>query len=239
MTDRKGSFVGSIDNYVLRYSEQPDHNVVTTVRVGDLDLEGGHAYVIEIHNNGGRGGNKNITTTKVNTSQSGETVTIPTQVVRESDMLVPGQTVNIKVFEYAEAESQIADSTKVLDRTTVAKDKCVRDNCDSRLASQAVCEFLGNDRRVLKFRNTRTQEETKGTTHSNYDKEGYAVSFPISVREKISAQPGDLIEIISPAQNDDMELTNQSADKDVEQLIREMHSAMMDMYNDYLERQDD
>jgi len=238
MPVRQGDLVGVKKDYVFRHTDRVDHNVVTTVTVGDLDLDGGETYIGEIVNNGGRGGNETIATAEMNVSGDGNSLTIPYEVVRNSDKIVPGQTVNIKVFERVEVPEQISDSADILGRAEVVADPSVRDNCDARLTCEVASEYLGDKRKTLRFRNTRTHEESEAETHSDYDKKTNAVSFPIELRERISAQPNDLIEIIKPAQSEGADETN-AEDKDVEELIREMHSMMMEMYNDYLEHTND
>jgi hypothetical protein len=238
MPVRQGDLVGVKKHYVFRHTDRADHNVVTTITVGELDLDGGETYLVEIQNSGGRGGNETIVTAEMNVSEDGQSLTIPYEVVRDSNKIVPGQTVNIKVYERVEVPEQISDSADILGRAEVVGDPSVRDNCDARLTCESASEYLGNDRKTIRFRNVRTKEEYEVETHSNYDKKTNAVSFPIIVREAISAEPADLIELIKPAQAAS-ESEDAAEDKDVEELIREMHGMMMEMYNDYLEHKND
>jgi len=232
----KGEQAGEI-RYVFRRSESNPTGVVSTVSIGnDVDVEPSTEYILEAHRDNGRNGREKIATTEIRTSETGKQLTIPKATIEETEQIKPGVPVVLKLFEVEEEEAEepqveISDNASVLGRNTVSADPSCSDGCDARLHSEPAKEYLDSlgGTGELKFRNLRTNEEVVGESHSNYQKTGNAVQFKKRLREQINAQHGDLIEIIKPGRKED---------KSVEELIREMHGMMMEMYNDYLEQHD-
>jgi len=230
---QKGQKVGEVD-YVFRRSTSNSTGVVTTLNVTGLEVEADTPYIVEIHQHKGRNGRELLATAEVRTSKKGNQITVPQAVVKETDAIKPGVPAILKLFELVEEEPDVgvSDSASVLGRHDVSSDPTCEDNCDARLYSERAKEYLeqAGGSAELTFRNLRNQQETTQVTHCNYATSGNAISFKKRIRKDIDAQPGDLIEIIKPSD---------PQDKDVEELIREMHGMMMEMYNEWMEQQND
>jgi len=231
----KAEYVGTID-HVFRYTDRQEHNVVQNIGVSELDLEASTEHIITVDINGGRGGNETVLETTVNTNKEATQVSIPHEDIEKTEAIVPGRTAVLKVYtvEEEEVSEGLSDNTSVIARTTVKSDPSSSDDCYSLLHDKSVAEFLSGTTKKLRFRNTRTMQESVGECHSDYDRWGN-FTFPSEVREAIGAQPDDLIEIIASS---DAESTAPH-EQDVESLIREMHGMMMEMYNEYMELQNE
>jgi len=231
----KAEHVGTI-NHVFRYTDQQEHNVVQNIGVSELDLEASTEYIITVDINGGRGGNETVLETAVNTNKEATQVSLPHEDIEKTEAIAPGRTAILKVYTVEEDDvaDGLSDNTSVIARTTVKADPSSSDDCYSLLHDKSVAEFLSGTSKKLQFRNTRTMQESVAECHSDYERRGH-FTFPSEVRESIGAQPDDLIEIIASS---DGESTSPD-EQDVESLIREMHGMMMEMYNDYMELQNE
>jgi hypothetical protein len=234
MPEQKGELIATKKNYVLRHTENNSQNIVTSVDVTSLDLTANNRYFVVVKGNNGPKGNSKIGSFSASTDKYGSNITIPIDFIKQKEQMKPGKTVDIRFHREIEA-TNLNDPAEVLGRAEVVEDTTVSDNCDARLTCEPVSDYLGEKYGVIRFRNTRTQQECEAQTHSTYESDNNAVSFPKEIRSQIDARPGDLIELIGPADSS----PDATDDKDVEELIREMHGMMMEMYNDYLEAQND
>lgn len=233
MTREKADVVASIENHVLRYAESTETGVVQTISVTELNLDGSSKYEMALINNKGRGGDEVIGETAVKTDKKARNITIPVSFIREHDEVRPGQTVNVVFYQYTENNTQtvaISDERSIIDRAKVCKDSGVSDNCDSRLYSEKAANHLSSSPKVMKFRNTRTGEEALAETHANHTSRVNVVSFPMSARRKVSAQPDDLIEIVD---------VGGESEKNNQELIHEMYEMISELHEAYLQQTDE
>jgi hypothetical protein len=224
-----------VENYVFRKSESTPHGIVNIVSIGDSLLEPGESYKAELILQQGPNGIEKIASFEVNVDNGGSVISIPKETIETTEMIEPGRTVNIKIFPNPKWDpNDFSDSSGVIARVETAKGK-YDGTPDCRMYSAKVSKYLNSSKsNKLKFRNVRTNESAIAESHADYSSGENAFFFPIDAREKVSASPNDLIEIIEVEETEPI-----SEGKDVERLIREMHSMMMEMYNDYLESQND
>lgn len=232
---RKGKRIGSV-KHTLGLAESKEHRVSAHVPVKSIDVSIGEEYYIELAAVRGQSGDDYIDSFTANVDKQSR-FCIPKPVIESNDKIEPGRTIRASLFESVEEEepAELADDAKVLDRVEPVADSSQSDGLHSGLHSATVWDHLQEGNSKLKFRNTRTQKEAIGEAqpYEAKNERGYRFSFPYHVRQQIEAESGDLIEVIAVSQQ---EATTTVEDKDVEELIREMHSMMMEMYNTYLEQ---
>jgi len=233
MKEEKGAKVDDMNGYVIRHGNSNKYNVVTSVSVSSLELSPSTEYIVEVMNERGPSGASNVGTFKAKTSANGENITIPTSFIEEHDEILPGQTVNLEFYERLPPQDEavgISDNSRILGRSEVVADPSVSDGCDARLTCEKASKAISSGGETLKFRNTRTQMEIVSQTHADFAAEKNHISFPQEIRRSIEARPGDLIEIIRP------EPRGVNGDREQEELIRETHRMVSEMYEAYLQQ---
>jgi len=239
----KGKKIGMASNVVFRYSDTSETNVVHKVNISGSRVEGGKEYFVEVYKNQGQNGQSMIAEFKSKISKGGNHVSIPKSVVLSTDQIQPGRTVNIYFFEVDEPNTQekkvggLEDSAEVLDRATPNLDSSSSTKLDSRITSTKAVQHVkkrGGECEV-KFRNTRTGEETISATHAGYDGHGNKIHFPVSAQKKIGADIDDLIEIIRV----DKENQNNILGAKQNEKIEEIHDMVSEMYDAYLSAKDE
>jgi len=226
---QKGEHIGSM-SHTLGLAESKTHNISNAIHTANVPVERGTEYLIELTvKSGTKQSSGPFCEFTANVVKSQDRFTIPKKVIEENNELVPGRTVKIDFYQLEQSdEMELKDDNSVIDRVEVRSDKTNPDGVDSQLHSERVHEWIGDEYKWVKFRNTRTKKESMEKVTTNKTRNRF--SFPINVRRDIDAKEGDLVEVI--------EVVTQS-DKDVEELIREMHGVMMELYNTHLEQNDD
>jgi len=230
MSDQNlGDKIGVKEKYVFRITEK-DHDVVTTVTVSELDVEPKTEYVAELSIHRGANGTERVAVMPVKTDARGQTISLPTGEIDTVDEIQPGRTANITLYEPQEdPTAEFADSARVIDRASARSDNTSQDGCGSRLTSKSAAEWLGEQTRELKFRNTRTMKESVAPSHSNYETGRNYIKFPHGARTAIDARAGDLIEIIAPDTTDGM------VAETTEEQIAELYDMVSEMYAAFTE----
>jgi len=244
MVQKKGEKAVVKADYALRYTDSNDHGVVQSISLPESDsLVPKDEYIVEMYNDCGRNGKEKITEFTATLGGNGRSVTLPTDVITSNEDVRPGQTVFLVVYEVKQTKSDkesisISDSDTIIDRVTVRKDKTSKDNCDSSVYSMPVSEYLtehGPTR--VKFRNVRTSKEAVAKSHANYSTNKGRVQFPSKARKKMDTKPGDLIEIIKVKSEGGK--SDSGADSDMQTQIDEVHAMVQEMYDAYLDAQND
>lgn len=228
-------YIGYVQK-TLSLAESNENNVSHRISINDLDVENDEFYYIEVFVPRGPEGEEFVC------DFSGECqdnkISLPKPEIKKNDLLVPGRTIKLYVYETPNDETKSDDSGiealegKVLARTSAVLDKsCARNVHSSVFSKQAVKHIEEKDINKIKFRNLRTGKEAVCQPKIKVDKDNgsYRIEFPQNVREELDTKPKDLLEIIDPS----------LGENNVEELIREMHGMMMEMYNDYLEQKDE
>jgi hypothetical protein len=223
----KGEEIGTVP-FTTRRLERKENNVGNQVPIGDLDIEKGERVFVEFYREK-QNGSEFLDSYETSVYNSQKAISLRKETVVDNDLL-PGMKCKVKIFEVSYDEAFVDDAT-VIDRVNAVADKSCSDGVDSRLYSQSAYEYLKDGSKPIKFRNVRTKSEYVFATHAN--ESNNVISFPKTVRDKISAKDGDLIELIRP------KTTSEQPNGDVEEQIREMHEAIMAMYNDYLDEKDE
>jgi len=218
----KGQHVGSVET-TLGISETQSHGVSNNISTQKAGVNPGESYIVELYSNHGPNGIEKIDEFEGKIANSQNRMTLKNDIVNSHDVIEPGRSIKLKFYEI-DPVSDFTDNSKVIDRCSAILDTSNSDNISSSLASEKVHSWLDGQTKQLKFRNTRNQKEAVGRSSPNKTRNGF--TFAIDVREEIDANSGDLIEIIS---------AEQEQDKEVDEMISEMHSMMMEMYNDYVE----
>jgi len=228
---QKGERVGTIQTTLGR-APSKEHNVSQRIGLANMDdVENGETYIISVSGYGPLEIDEFELEVTIHESQ--KAFSMPAKEIKDNG-LRPGHCISIQIFEKVE-QPVISDNAAIIDRVNVNKDSHRMGNIDNKLYSKKVCSYIGNDESSeVKFRNTKNGKEEMGEV-KQYPKPT-EFSFPSVVRRGINPSPGDLIEIIAPK---NQENHTEDEDKDVEELIREMHGMMMEMYNDCMESQDD
>jgi len=231
----KGTYLGTMKNRVLRYSDAVDHNVVQTILVKDLELEPKEDYFVEMYTHGGQGSGEYITDFVATRHADKNQINIPKDVVTSNKAIQPGRTVDIKFYECVGEEDTFGNSSQVLDRTQVIAASQKKDGCDSRLHSEDVARYLQeNGPTALKFRNLRTSKECVAKSNSDYKGSSERFFFSKHARNMVDAAPGDLIEIIAEGCG-----VEDDVDAETGELIKEMHDMVSEMYDAYIDAKND
>jgi hypothetical protein len=243
--------IGDVDT-VLRYAESNPEDVATLYNVSDLDLEPSTEYLVELF---GRTRNKNtlITKFRANTGKRAREITIPKDVIVQNEEAKPGQSVRFRIYDIVrDGELGLTENNKKLmssdecltDISTAARGKA-SDGCYSRLASAKIADFIGDGgEELVLFKNLRNGETSQyyaGASAADIDSKN--VEFPISLRRRINAEPGDQIflavgDIEEMADSDDSstdDTQKRVADDQIKQLIEkvdEIHNVIMEYADD-------
>jgi len=225
---QKGDRVGSITT-TLGLAESKSHNISNTVNTTDTSAERGEKYIVEFtKKNGTKEVSGPICEFEVQIVNSQDRFTIPKRVIDANDEIVPGRTLKVDLYEVKKPKRQVLeDDSAVLDRITAESDRTNSDGVGSTLRSETVYKWLDDQFKQVKFRNARTQKESVVEVSRNKTRNGF--TFPVDSRKEMDTKQGDLIEVIT---------VEQDSEKNPEELIKEMHSMMMEMYNAYLEQDD-
>jgi len=196
----KTSKIGSL-NTVLRRAESShnQNNVFHRIGLSSIEVENGQPVVISIHK-AGHGGDEPVDEYKANVYETEKAVTLKTPTIHEND-LQPGQPIRVDVFEIgAEGELPQPDDGEILDTVSAVADSSETDGLDARLYSHTVCDYLGNAKRELTFRNLRNgKSATKAVSANGSDR---SFTFPKEARDQISADSKDQIQIIAKGENE-------------------------------------
>lgn len=236
---QKGKRVASTQ-YVIRHSDNQYRNAIRTIHIGDIGLEAGEEYLIELYSTKGNQTKDRVASFTSSVSSDGIQVSIPKAVVKENKEITPGKNFKFIFYEIKEANEgdivDFIDSSAVLDRCEPTNGGSKDSNgLDNRLYSKAVNSYLrsmGGESELI-FRNTRTQMEARTVSHSDYEGAGYPIYFPTEVQNEIDAQTSDLIEVIAPP-------TNTSAQNDeLYEKVNEVYEMVSEMYDAYLSNKND
>jgi len=181
----------------------------------------------------GQKGIEHVTEFTAQTSNGKGRIHIPKSVVEGHDIIEPGRTIQATVFEVNKSDQDFVDNSKVLDRATVVEDTSISDDCDARLKAHTAYEYLDDKEKLLKFRNVDKNQEV--TAMSNQNVPDGDISFTIGTRKAINASPGDLIEVIAPAEKEG----GTSDDHNRDEQIDEMHEMISEMYESYIQAKND
>ena len=236
MAETKGEKVVSFNHTFSRRSDEGTSGKINFPTESEIDNE--TRYVIEMKDATGPGFDaEDISPITVKThSEGNNSFAIPKSVI-ETHEILPGHTVNITVHEYEKPDEDIQtfSDAAVLGRATVATDRKNSDECYPALSSSELHEMIPDSVAMFKFRNVSKNKETVGESSRLSSNNG--IKFPISVREDIDAEPGDLIEVINhDSVNDDndtqLELTNGEKIDEMYEMVSELYDAYTAAKND-------
>jgi hypothetical protein len=229
---RKLGRVGVASNVVFRYSESNGLGVVKCINIEDADAEGDTRYMVELIKNNGPNKSQKIAEFVGKTRDSGNHMTVPAAVIRNTEDIKPGRTVNVYLYEMVEEDSvELSDSSEVLARTEFIK------RSSASFYNRAVSDYLEKENAdKIKVRNTKNGKEVVAKTHTDYEQENdkNRFRFPPSAYDELDASPGDLAEIM-PVEESDESVTELSQKEE----IQEIHDMVSEMYDAYLSTKDD
>ncbi len=229
---KKGDKVESIKH---TFARSDSGGVVTNISYSvDCNIQPSTEYILDIVNNG----RTHVDTSEIEPfrvtthNESNNTFNIPKRLI-DKHGIRPGHNVKINIYEPAMPADFVQDFTddaSVIGRTEVIGDSDNKDGCACRLQEKATYEYLSSGKKSITFRNVEKKKEKTSVTSQN--KVANRFSFPISVREDIDAEPGDLIELIKPRDED----VDKSGDKEK---IDEMYEMISELYEAYTAAKND
>ena len=232
MGEKTGERVESIKH---TFARSHSGGVVTNISYSvDCNIEPNTEYILDIVNNG----RTNVDTSEIEPfrvkthNESNNTFVIPKPII-DKHGIRPGHNVKINIYEPTEPTDFVQDFTddaSIIGRTEVIGDSDNRDGCACRLQEKNTYEYLSSGEKSLKFRNVEKKKEAIEVTSQN--KVPNRFSFPISVREDINAEPGDLIELIKLSDEDVEELGDKEKIDELYEMVSELYEAYTAANND-------
>jgi len=244
MMKTKGDKVARKKNYPIRYTDNTDHNVVSTVAITDVDLVAREDYIVEMHSLHGKNGKKKVAEFETTVSQSGEVISIPKSVITSTDEIVPGRTVNFTFYEISKEQEEDKEDLKEKHSGLIGVGKALADcnntdGCDSRLKSKTVARYINqNDVGRVKFKNRRNGHSVVDFTHADYASNGSRFKFPYKTRREIGVEPGDMVEIY-PAEENGPDVEADTSEQIDAEKINELYEMVSELHTAYLEAKND
>jgi len=237
----KGELLGRVKHRLGR-AESNEHNVSTVVYLTDIDgIEAKKEclFTISVPDV------DSITETAEVVSRihsNGHSFTVPKRVVDDLG-LKPGHAVEVKVYEYDRDKSKPSKNSdetgETLDIVNAISDPSMSDGVGSRLWSQDVCEYLGNEEKELILKNRENGKKTR-IVSKRLSREN-RFSFPKSARDAIAVTEDSTIEVISPSENksEQAAVTDGYGSKQNDDRVDEIHEMVSEMYEAYLSNKND
>jgi len=228
-----GDKVGSVRHTFGRTDSNPEYATQQMVYLASIDgVEKDTEYFVEFKS----AGRSNIDYSDqepflIKTHSSQCAFNVPRRILNENDIL-PGHCAFINLYEVdkvKDEQTDFIDDSSIIGRTTVVSNKSNSDNCRSSLRDKKIYKYIGDGEMNLKLRNVKNGKETYVLTSQNGSGR-YEFSFPISKREALDAEPGDLIEVIDvDAENDNDSSPGLPRDEKIDAMY-EMVSELYDAY---------
>jgi len=232
---QKGELVHTFSTTLKRRRTEEEQNIIQRVLIDDDAVKKGETYIFEVSRIQ-RSGEMEPIEFETSIHNSDYSFTFPKQVAEEND-IYPGDYVTFNVFtrggpdtqENAELdEMKDKSNSRFLDTFTAYSANDARDGLGSRGNSVCVGEYLGEETKPILVVNKRNEKEAVYRTSAH--KDGRRFSLPISIRETLDLEAGDVCEVYKVNDEDGQD---QPEEDSTQEQINQIYQMVSELYEAY------